>query len=105
MDVAVDLGFAIPVGVLVRGEHHVPGQNILQTSAPAVSPFINGQAVEYGAVGGALQIHVERRVNPQTALVYLVAAVLGFQVAADFFDKIGRQGIGFVGQVQADGLI
>ena len=91
--------------MLVVGERYLAGQNILQTSSPAMAALIRGQAVEYGAVGGALQVHVERGVNSQAALVDLIAAVLAFQVAADFLDKIRRQRIGIVGHFEADGLI
>ncbi len=70
-----------------------------------MAALIGGQAVEYGAVGGALQVHVERGINLQAAFVDLVAAVLAFEIAANFFDKIRRQRIGIVGHFEVDGLI
>ena len=88
--------------MLVVGERRVAGQNILQMASPAVTALIGGQAVEHGAVGGVLQVHIERGVNPQAAFVNLVAAVFAFQIAADFLDKIRRQRIGIVGKFKTE---
>ncbi len=69
---------------------------------PSVAAFIGGESVEDSAIGGLLQVHVERGVDAQAALVDLVGTVLGFQVAADFFDEVGREGIGIVLEIELD---
>ena len=70
-----------------------------------MAAFVGGQAVEHGAVRGALHIHVERCVNSQPAFMDLVAAVFAFQIPADFLDKIRRQRIGIMGDFEPDRLI
>ena len=97
MNVPVDFRIALPILVLVVGQRRVRGQNILQMSSPAVAALVGGQTIEHGAVGGTLQIHVERGINPQPTLVDLIATVFAFQVSADFLHKIRRQRIGIVG--------
>ena len=93
MDVAVHLWIVVPVRMLIFFEDGALSYHILQMVFPAMAALVSGQAVEHRLVRGLLQIHVERGVNPQPALVDLVAAVLAFQVAADLFHKIRSQRI------------
>jgi hypothetical protein len=39
---------------------------------PAVTAFVRRDSIEDGLVGSFLQVHVERRVDPQAALMDLV---------------------------------
>jgi len=67
-----------------------------------VAALIGGQAVEHRVVRRALQVAVQRGVDAQPAFMHLVAAVLGFEVAADLFNKIRRKRSGVMRQLQAD---
>ncbi len=58
---------------------------------PAVAPLVCGEPIEHGAVRRALQVHVERCIDPQSALVHLTGAVFRLKVAADFLDEVRRQ--------------
>ncbi len=68
-----------------------------------MAALVGSQAVEHGLIGGALHFRIQRGVDTQPAFVNFVAAVFLFQIAADFFGKVGRQRIGITLQVQDDG--
>ena len=83
-----------PVVVLVGLERiAMVAQDIVELAAPAVTPVVGVQAVADGLVGGALHGDVERRVHAQPAFVHRFGAIGAFQILADFFDEIRRQGI------------
>ena len=67
-----------------------------------MAAFVGGEAVEQRLARGLLQIHVERRVNPQPAFVDLVAAILRFEVAPDFLHVVRSQRIRIFLQVEHD---
>ena len=48
--------------MLIVCARYLAARYILQVSPPAMAALICGQAVEYGAVGGVLQVHGERPV-------------------------------------------
>ena len=60
---------------------------------PAMAALVGGEAVEQRLTRRFLQIHIERCVDSQAAFVHLVAAILRFQVAPDFFDVVRSQRI------------
>src|SRR5437867_2342983 len=71
-------------------------------AAPAVTPFISGECIEHRRIRSSLQVHVERGVNLQSALVYLVGAVLVFEISADFLNEVGAERIGIASQFQPE---
>ncbi len=103
MNISVHLRLVVPVGMRILLRNHTFLDYIFQMALPAVPPLVGGQPVEHGLVRGLLQIHVERGVHLQAAFMDLVGPVLAFQIAANFFHKIGRQRIGIVRQVQNQG--
>jgi len=79
----------IRVGIGVKG---LPlGNDVGQRSAPTVAPFIGGQAVLDGLVGGGLQIGIQRGVNAQSAFMHFGTAILLLQVLPDLLDEIGSE--------------
>src|SRR2546421_9032735 len=100
MDVAVDLRFIVPIGMSVLFDGQPLGQNVFQMSFPSVPALVGGKAIEHRLVGGFLQVHVERGVNLQPALMDLVSAVLPLQVAANLFDKVRSERIRIVRQME-----
>ena len=105
MNIVIRLRLIVPVGVLVVRESDIVGQDVGKLSLPAVAALIGGQAVEHRLIRGALQVHVERGIDPQSPLVHAVGAVLVFQIAANLLDEIGGERIGVVRQLQVEGLV
>ena len=60
---------------------------ILQMPSPAMTPFVGGEPVEHSFIGGALHVGVQGGINAKPAFVDLVAAVLGFEIAANLLHK------------------
>ena len=52
--------------------------------------FVGRQAIKHSRIRSLLQIHVQGRVNSQSILVNLFAAIFLFQVLPDVLDKIRR---------------
>ena len=53
--------------------------------------LVSRHAIEHRLLSGILQVGIERGVNPQAALVHLVAAITLLQIAADLLEKPRRQ--------------
>ncbi len=102
--VSVDFGLFIPIGIDVLVELLPLGNHVHELAVPAVPALVGGEAVEQRLARRFLQIHVERGVNAQPAFVHLVAAILRFQVAADFLDIVRSQRIRIFLQVERDRL-
>jgi hypothetical protein len=100
VDVSVDFGFVVPVGMKIFVDHRALSHDVFEVAFPAVAAFIRSETVEHSLIRGLLQIHVERGIDFQSALVDLIGSVFVFQVAANLFDKIRRERIGVVGQMQ-----
>ena len=102
--VSVDFGLLIPIRILVSVELLSLRNHVQELAVPTVPSFVGSEAVEQRLARGLLQIHIERCVNAQTAFVNLVAAILRFEVAADFFHIVRRQRIRILLQLEHDRL-
>ena len=87
----------LPIRILVRTQR---AANVIQMSAPAVTPFVGCQSIKQSLIRAPLKVHIQRSVNSQAALMDLVAAILSFEIAAYFLDKIRCQRIRIMGQIQ-----
>ncbi len=87
MDVSINLGLVIPVGIDVLAERTLR-DHVDELAAPSVTALVGGEPVEQCLASGFLQIHIERGVDAEASLVNLVAAVFGFKIAADVFDVV-----------------
>src|SRR5450631_1120016 len=69
-----------------------------------MSALVSSEAVEQCPARRLLQIHIERCINAQPAFMNLVAAILRFEVAPDFFHVVRSQRIRIFLQVEQDRL-
>jgi len=102
--ISIDLGIFIPIGIYIPVEFLTLGNYVERFAVPAMPPFVGGEAVEQRLARGLLHIHVERCVHTKSAFVNLIAAILRFQVAPDFFHIVRRQRIRIFLQVEHDRL-
>ena len=58
---------------------------------PTMPAFIGSQTVEDRLVRAFLQIHIQRGVDLQAALVHLVRSVFSLKIAANFLYKVWGQ--------------
>ena len=54
-----------------------------------MTALVGGEAIDHGAIGGLLQVEVERGVDAQAGLVHLLGAEALFELAPDLFLKPG----------------
>ena len=71
-------------------------------SVPTVTMLIGGKTVEHRTFRCFLVIKVQRGIDPQAAFMNLVRAVLRFQIAPNFLDKIWRHEIRSALKVQTE---
>ena len=71
-----------------RGEPVV--DHIFQVALPSVAALVGGQAIVDGAIGGLLQVQVERGVDAQAGLVDLLGAKALLEFLPHLFLKPGR---------------
>jgi hypothetical protein len=67
-----------------------------------VAALVGVQTAPQRLIGHALHVDVQRGVDAQAALVHRLRAVGCFEVFPDFLEKIGRQVIAWILQVQAE---
>src|SRR5258706_690382 len=103
--VSVDLGLLIPIWIRVFVEFLTLGNYVEDFAVPAMPPLIGGEAIKQRPARGPLHIHIQRRVDAQSALMNLVAAILRFQVASDFFHIVRSQRIRIFLQVEQDRFV
>src|SRR5580698_5981687 len=104
VDIPIDFRLLVPVRVFVFVELLTLGNYVEQFSVPAMAALVGGEAVEQSLMRGFLQIHIERGVNTESAFEYLVAAILGFEIAADLFDVVRRERVLILLEVESYGL-
>src|SRR5581483_8432606 len=105
MDVAACFRLLVPIRMFVISDRNPATQDILKMSSPAVAPFVSCQAVEQSSVRSALQINIERGVDPQSTFEYLIAAVLVFQIPADVFNEVRGERIRIFSDFEIQRLI
>ena len=85
-------GLPVPVGVPVGGQvGGALGQHVFQVAPPALAAVVGAQAVAHGLLGGVLEGHVQRGVDPQAAGEDLLVGVALLQVLPDVFQEIARE--------------
>ena len=87
---------------MVQGD--VVGKNVFEMPLPSMAALICGNAVKHGLVGGPLQIHIERGVDPQTAFMDLVAAIFVLEVSPNLFHVVGRERVRIMLHIEHDCL-
>ena len=58
VNIAFNIGFIVPIRVLVLVWRDAQGDYILQVALPPMPPLVRCQTIEYGLVGGVLQADV-----------------------------------------------
>ena len=106
MKVTAGLRRMTPVGMLVERKIIARGNHVANMPLPSVPPLVGRQPVQHGAGRRLLQFHVERGVDPQSALVHLVGPVLFLQIAPRLLHKVRRHvvGIGLQMKIQRPAL-
>ena len=100
MDVVAGPGLHGPVRMPVILEGEAVGKHVFQLALPAMAPLVDRQAIDHSAVGGLLQVQIERGLHAQAGFVDLLGAEALFQFAADFFLKPGRDRRSRLGDMQ-----
>src|SRR5581483_10283170 len=104
MDVIVSLRFIVPIGMRILIERYAFSNDVFEMIFPSVAALVRSQAIEHRLIGGLLHFYVQRGVDLETSLVNLIGSVFRFQVAADFFNEIWREGVRIMREMQRHGL-
>src|SRR5258708_36937613 len=100
MDIAVNLGFVLPIRVRIFLQHVPVGDDVLQMRLPSMSPLVRRQPIQHSLIRSPLCLDVERCVNFQSAFMNLVSSVLTLEVAPNLLDNIGRERIGVMRKME-----
>src|ERR1700751_1447888 len=92
-----------PVGMLEIVEADAAGDDVEEAPTPSAAALVGCEAVLYDAIGGLLEVEIERGVDLEAGFVHALRAVLAIEFAADFFDKPWSDAVGRRLDVEAEG--